>query len=638
MDPQIGAELSPAHPPSGAQPVEQNIIADVNYPQPSVRDLPQPAELAEPPPQAVDIISAESAPRDAPSVGGGDVTKSSELTTTQRERADEVQTVDIPSDDDVEKYSFYRNLIDIVHDSISKGLDSSKEPPCGPLNFFCKAVDCKGMCKRRDGEEWGLEEVNDLSKALSNGRSLGWLLHRNMIFPLASTAGRTVWVTAEFIAVFITLGLSIARFSCGNNYIFNIIHLALSIFASVLVCIDVLVVFHGFFVRSIQAIYRKTAQVFHPEKDITKNKSPTKIVCCKEFVTNMFDVGRMVLSELIFYPLLICAMFDMIIFESYSFDTEANQISFVLFIVSTISMLAFVYITRIVISISAMCKLRKKRCLEDCSTSSCLCSFLLSLPFRKFKSTIYEAIHFQKYFVLHLIGQAVSQMVMMAAIGTLIRSENMHFFEDCLTDESIHVSGYLWYMIVAGYILPALGFISFFFTTYYWLQEFLIGISIDFISILHMPSIVEKLGIQTEERREKINEIIRYFNFDELKSSFDDQLHKKSCFWKCFYPFQSPLAALYTFLYAIFHAGFFVSAFISLIGTFVMASDEEREEMIVIFFSWLIFLTAAAVVVYIMNTFSFTVGVFWPTVITIIILLLLLLLLLCFTTQTTRSE
>ena len=468
---------------------------------------------------------------------------------------------------------FYRNLVDVVH-------DSTLEEPSVPEESFCK-FDC--LCRTADYLCYNSFSVNDLSPTLRRGRSKGWLLHRNMIFPLASTAGRTVWVTAEFIAVFITLGISIARYSCSNNYIFNTVHLALSIFASFFSFVDVVAVIASL----IEKIY---TPVFERE-----NSTNTAGKYCK--VKNIFDVGRMVLSELIFYPLLICAMFDVILLKSYFFDTKANRISFVLFISSAILMLGFVYTPRIAVPLNAMYNLQKKR----------------YYYFSRFIdiTTTKPLIHLQNYFILHSLGQIVSQVVMTAANGILIHVKNEKFSQ---TDHvSVDVNGSLWYTLAAGYVLPFLGLISFFLTTYWWLQKFLISISIDFISILRLPNITQLLGIQT---REKINRIIEHFNYFQLKKEFAE-FHNHLC-TKIFLPFITPSTVIFSLLFLYLYVGYFTSAFLVL--AYSMNSDNAQIDH-----SWFVYLYTAVVVVYFMNLYAFSVASFWTIVIGAILTVILLI-------------
>ena len=388
-------------------------------------------------------------------------------------------------DDDL---SFYRKLIDSVHNSISNESPDPKEPRC-KLGLCCCAIDCFAKC--RCGEKRKpFTIVNNMSPVLRRGRSKGWLIHRNIVFPLVSPIIRTMWVVGELIILFVALGLSIARFSCGNIHIFNIVHLALTIFASVLGTFDVIVLFCGYDFKKCGC--SATTQEYDPENKRCKGQ------CCREFTRDAFDVGRMVLSELIFYPLLICAMFDTITSEAYYFDTEAKRITFILFLTSAILMLVFVYVVRIAVPISAIGKLRRRRAVDGITIDG---------------SNAKSAAHIQNFFVLHTIGQMIVQMVMIATVGILTHNENIHLIEDCRYDETVHVSGYLWCMLVSGYVLPTLGLFSFSLMTYYWLLEFPIGICIDFLLNLNLKK------SEMEKREQKLNDIVGHLNFLSLRRS-----------------------------------------------------------------------------------------------------------------------
>ena len=97
------------------------------------------------------------------------------------------------------------------------------------------------------------------------------------------------------------------------------------------------------------------------------------------------------------------------------------------------------------------------------------CSWLASYPGTHNAENVDPTIRksaFQIYFVIHVFGQMVAQMLMIITIGIGIHEDNKQS-----SDGSISVSGNLWY-IVAGYVLPVCGLFTFFVVTYYWVQEF----------------------------------------------------------------------------------------------------------------------------------------------------------------------
>ena len=509
------------------------------------------------------------------------IPSSSPLATQAQQQEEEAKLHDMELNaGEVKKNAFYIETIDIVHKSILNEPTVPEKPSC-KLDCCFQAIDWIGCCKR---DNMPLHKVNSLTPVLRRARSKGWLIHSNMAFPLTNICGRTVWVGAELFTLFIVLGLSVARFTCGNNNIFNILHLVLSIFATVLGFFDAFVLFCGCpFVRC-GAACRKSEQL-----DVNPDNSTTAMqcqVCCLNATRNAFDVGRMIMSELIFYPLLICAMFEVILSEAYYVDTEANQISFALFVVSATLMVVFVYIVRFAVSVAAICNVNNKRFPPEMKGRFC-------------SKNSTSAICLQGYFVLHEIGQMIVQVVMTISIGILIHAENLHIFEDCTNEESVRISGCLWYMLVAGYILPIFGHINFYFLTYFWSQEFSIGICVDFVNALEQPDIAEILGIENEKEREKIFQIKNHF--PNLKEEFNE-LQNTCCCHKFAYPFQSPVMGIFAFVQILFHAAFFACAIISLFLADSVVSWEF----------W--FLISASVVVFIMNLYAFSIVFVWTII------------------------
>ena len=166
-------------------------------------------------------------------------------------------------------------------------------------------------------------------------------------------------------------------------------------------------------------------------------------------------------------------------------------------------------------------------------------------------------------------------------------------------EESVRISGCLWYMLVAGYILPIFGHINFYFLTYFWSQEFSIGICVDFVNALEQPDIAEILGIENEKEREKIFQIKNHF--PNLKEEFNE-LQNTCCCHKFAYPFQSPVMGIFAFVQILFHAAFFACAIISLFLADSVVSWEF----------W--FLISASVVVFIMNLYAFSIVFVWTII------------------------
>ena len=76
-------------------------------------------------------------------------------------------------------------------------------------------------------------------------------------------------------------------------------------------------------------------------------------------------------------------------------------------------------------------------------------------------------------FYLHVLGQMVTQVLMIVAIWGKVEEENP------VPGEDLHISGFLLYMIVGGYILPFVGTLMFAVFNYNKIQKFPIGVTLD---------------------------------------------------------------------------------------------------------------------------------------------------------------
>ena len=290
---------------------------------------------------------------------------------------------------------------------------------------------------------------------------------------------------------------------------------------------------------------------------------------------------------------------------------------FILFVLSLASQLFFVYIVRITVLIAANCRSQKLR-VPDKDTRD-KCDFDPSIS----KSARY----FQCYFVIHVCAQTVAQILIIITIAAAIREENKHLFvanknnPEMNMDESIHASNQLWYMLVAGYTLPICGILSFFIVTYFWVQEFPIGICIDVMSgVLHTPGLddLKKIGQPDEEELEKQSKIHRFIHLADLKSEFKG-LRDISWGWKFLYPFQSPQTAVLSIIYAVLQAVF-------------VAYRILRDNAI-----WIIFGLVGSVIGFIANFYVFSIAIFWISLF-IFAIIALILTCLCITCKMGESS
>ena len=516
-------------------------------------------------------------------------------------RVEEEDTVDYEIPDDVRKYvgterDFYCHVIEEVF--YFAALNEPEEPPEPSKKEKCveccfQAFSCHFLSQWFTGkhstepEDEGPKSMMKeyMTPVLRRGQEKGRVVHTNMIFPLVRNTFRNVWVGAQMLLVLIALGLSGASFSNRKNRIF---HLVLTILGSVLAIIDGMILFYGrrlfkFCGAACEHDKRESAEILEPlvrpQDSVGTSSSGCRGRCkqCIIFTRTTFDISRIILAELIFYPLVICNIFEVITGKLYMFskDNTTEKISFILLIVSLGLDLLFVYIVRIVILVAANYHSWKKRghVVED-------------------RSIRKSALKFQVYFIVHVIAQMVAQILMIIAIGKSIYNDNscndgaqsgmimhnqinktlfngigsgIHDMQNTVENNSsdskmINISGGLWYMLVAGYVLPICGILSFFIVMYFWVQEFPIGVCVDFLSILKLPGIDDTLKLKAtgEELGEKIHKINRYINLAELKKQFKG-LQNTAWFDKFIYSFSCPQMVILCLIYTLLQFSFVIS-------------------------------------------------------------------------------
>ena len=161
----------------------------------------------------------------------------------------------------------------------------------------------------------------------------------------------------------------------------------------------------------------------------------------------------------------------------------------------------------------------------------------------------------------------------------------------------ICISHCLWYMLVAGYVLPICGLLTFFIVTYFWVQEFPVGICVDVLSILKRPQMDRIIDIKEtrEELKQKVDTIDRYIHRSELKKQFKGLQHTPWCD-KFTYPFRCPQMVILCMIYTVLQYGFAYSAF-------VIFSSEHA-------YLYFFYLSAVAIG-FIANMYVFIVSFFW---------------------------
>ena len=444
-----------------------------------------------------------------------------------------------------------------------------------------------------------------MTPVLRRGRTKGWGMFAKVAFPLVNDVVRDVWIITELLTVLVAFALSGASFSLGNNEAFNILHLVLTIISTILACIDAIVNLSQ--CRSCKQCYKQSQGGGGNVNVSGVQNAPNTGTCCGECIDRCktaSDFIRMIATELILYPLLLCDMFELITEKAYNVKDPKGGIGFVLLIISSLSLILYVYVLRLVVLgylIKYVQKERKPPVADPARLQQ------LSYQTGYDETISKDALWFQSYFFFHVLGQMASQILVLIAIGAKIQYDNRD------ADESFNVSGYLWFMMVSGYILPVCGTLTFFIVTYYWVQQFPIGICLDLLSILQMPDAnhIFYPNQSTKEIRDKVNAIMNFFRYNDLKNDFTN-MHKTASWLgdKFTYPFRSPLMVALAITYSAFQFAFILCAALT---------DGMEVEVLNGGLGWVLFYIFSIIVGVVANLYVFIVAALWTFIIVSII-------------------
>ena len=317
------------------------------------------------------------------------------------------------------------------------------------------------------------------------------------------------------------------------------------------------------------------------------------------------DFVRMIATELILYPVLVCDIFELAT-GAYKYKTTADSISFGLFFISSLALIFYVYVMRLFILGGTIYHVQKYRKPQTDGQMQLQCS--------GYDPDIHKnAMWWQSYFFIHVLSQTLCQILMLVAIGAKIKYENGHLFEKNNNDDEIHVSPYLWYMLVAGYITPIFGSLTFFIVNYYWVQEFSIGLCIDMLNVLELPGIVRR----DSEGESRVEEIIQFMHFATLRRDFRDMCAKT--WWDKFkHPFTSPGLVILCFIYFAYLLIFIIFA------TLAVSDDGDTTIVILNGGNWVYFYVTAVIFEIMVNIYVFLVAALWTAIITGIITIIVL--------------
>lgn len=489
-------------------------------------------------------------------------------------------------------------------------------------------------------------EVHDclVTPTTQRARQQGWSYYSKYAFPLVSDIVRDFWVFGELSLLVLSLILSLVFFALDerNRKGFNIFHLILTIIASILALIDA--VFQLKDCKSCKAAINchknvKASRELHKydvdcideneskeepkendsetssHNDSTEDETKTKCQTQAEKFKDTLDIIRTLATEAIFYPLLICDLFEFITGKGYQVSNATDRLSLVLFLLSCIGIFLYVYVARMFVLCTVIIHVHKKR-----------------KGMRRNQNDP-TGLYIQVYFAIHVFMQMVAQIFMIIAIAAKISYENTNYNPDdaqCESDNPPNdvcftsASPRLWYMFISAYILPICGLLTFYIVCYYWITELPITVVLDFLRFLEAGSCDSFLSPKesTKEHIKKGKTLLKHYH-DSIWRDFE-KIYNVKFLNKLVYPFKNPMVIVLSITYAAFQFAFVVCA-----GLSGVAASEDVATTVILNEGqgWTIFFFIAALLGALANAYTFFIAYFWVLIITVVIFLLLLYIL-----------
>ena len=368
------------------------------------------------------------------------------------------------------------------------------------------------------------DSIKNLEGVLEKTRKLSFFAWKNMFFPTLPRILQDFWVFLEISFAIFLFVLKCLEFSTGFKPVFYILSMFLACLDLLLATVDCLVYFMTTSVWVTR--FRNKFQIFPEGSGKAKKKWVKQL-------SEWFEVVRSIASEFLLYPLIVTSIMGFIYDKIYgrsSLSTETGRRDFSLFIISSVYLLISVHVMRLVFVIQTI-------------------KTLISMPVRATVDKD-EYVYLNAQFGITGVLQIVTSIVIVLAVGVKIGQE-----EQLSTDDSVHISPFLWCAMIIGWYLPILGVVCFFCVNYYWIQEYSMSYFLDLVSMLQGESFAAavfggELECAAEEKALELSDLIGFTaakeNLQKYKESPSNSMGRK-----LLYPLRKPLLVLMGFLYNI---------------------------------------------------------------------------------------
>ena len=419
------------------------------------------------------------------------------------------------------------------------------------------------------------------SGSLHHGRVLGWKIFREMTLPIVGNALRICWTLLQLVLAVALLILSSVNYAGGRRSIYNIVHLTLSVIAVLLASFD----FGGSIINKIlrcrsSNTYTRMNNIGSSESLADENEQSAAAInttdaltretrsCVSDGVSKFsyVDIARLIIPEVLLFPIVICDVYMFMNEDVYRLETNnyLDWVSFVELLFSVCTLVILVYFVRITVLGVMTYRVHTKRAppKELHFTQEAIIGAGCDPKIRR------NGLIYLLFLIFNVVTHIVNQIAMILAIGLKVH--------EYIADDSSHFLGYhngsenpnkfpfnFWFMIAAGYVLPIAGAWLFFSVTHFWLQEFAIGIAVDYLGMLKLPGAACLFFPEHSpyEARNRANEILSHNKYDRLRQDYH-ALQNENPLAKAFYPFKNFIHTLMCLGYTVVQVIFvYVTAF-----------------------------------------------------------------------------
>jgi hypothetical protein len=235
-----------------------------------------------------------------------------------------------------------------------------------------------------------------------------------------------------------------------------------------------------------------------------------------------YEIIRTVISEVIFYPLIVLCLYEILRNDVFDLTLKRNIIVLVILVTSCVYVLLSVYIVRPILIIVTIIRLQ-----------------LITSSFNDY------AIFFIR-FLLHVIGQTAVHILCIVSVAMKIQLEG-----------SI-TSPFLWIVMIGGWVIPLMGTISFFIVNYYWVQSLCVDVFIDVVKYLIKPEYSEAVFQSDNNYIEDSEKFFQITRHSEIMNEMETNREKIKFKTKFLYPLKVPLFILYGVTFCIIIAIYIV--------------------------------------------------------------------------------